>query len=323
MKNKVFDKNTSGPVAEQNRSQNDMVLKRKQLKNSLFGRDGAIAHPIVDAASETTLYIYDEISPWGISAEKFVKEVHALKGKDINIRINSPGGSVFDGVAIYNAIKQHSAKAVVHIDGLAASIAGIIALAGSEIRMAKGAFMMIHEPWSMMVGSAGDMRKEAELLDKVGDTIAGVISDKTKQDSEAVREMMLEETWMNSDEALSHGFIDSVNEDPQAKQPTNLFDLSIFNRVPGDLAGKQAPTVRECEKALRDIGCSQEHAKEILAKGFAGQRQREVVEESAPPQREVVVAVENGKPKSNDRVTKLLIKGERFAPSTKQTEKGI
>ena len=90
----------------------------------------------------------------------------------INVRINSPGGNVFDGVAIANAIKSHPAKTVVYIDGIAASIASIIALAGDEVVMAENAFFMFHEAWSITIGSAEDLRKEADLLDKIDGVLA-------------------------------------------------------------------------------------------------------------------------------------------------------
>ena len=96
------------------------------------------------ADAEATVYIYDEVSWWGVSAQQFAKDLAAIKAETIHLRLNSPGGAVFDGMAIYNALKAHQAKVVVHIDGLAASIASVIAMAGAEVRMAENAFLLVY-----------------------------------------------------------------------------------------------------------------------------------------------------------------------------------
>lgn len=271
---------------------------------------------IENKSDESTVYIYDEISWWGVSADQFAKDLNAITAGTIHLRINSPGGSVFDGTAIYNALKQHTAKVVVHIDGLAASIASVIALAGDEVLMGDGSYFMIHAPWSIAMGTADDMRKEAGLLDKVGGTISQIYQDRTGKDESEINEMMAAETWMTAQEALDAGFIDGIDKGKEKKaQVKNLFDLSVFANVPAALKeGKAAPTEREMEQALRDVGCSQRMAKAILAEGFSGNHRDDDSTEPPPtaePQRDVEVNPMVAK----DRTAELLIKAEEVAPT--------
>ena len=219
---------------------------------------------------EATVYIYDEISWWGIDAEKFVKDLNDIKAQTLNIRFNTPGGSVFDGTAVYNAIKQHKSRTISHIDGLAASIGSVIALASDEVRMAENAFLMIHDPWSIVIGNSDTMREEADLLDKVGGTIAKTYMDKTGKDEKEIKDLMTKETWMTADEALEMGFVDSIDKiEDDEKAKATLFDLSVFANVPDSLKeGKPMPTAKDLERALRDAGCSIKQSKAILSEGF-------------------------------------------------------
>lgn len=119
--------------------------------------------------------IYDEIGAYGVSAKGFLAELGALpEGTPVDLRLNSPGGSVFDAVAIHNAIKRHAGTVTVWIDGIAASAASYIAMAGDEIVMPENAFLMIHDPAGLVMGTAEDMRAMAEALDKVkGSLVSG------------------------------------------------------------------------------------------------------------------------------------------------------
>ncbi|HUT44358.1 MAG TPA: head maturation protease, ClpP-related, partial [Desulfobacterales bacterium] len=122
----------------------------------------------------------------GVTAKNFQKELSAIKASQIDLHINSPGGEVFDGIAIYNLIKQHPANVTTYIDGLAASIASVIALAGDTIYMAENALMMIHNPYGMVMGMAEDMRKMAERLDVVRDSISKAYLAKTDNSEEKI-----------------------------------------------------------------------------------------------------------------------------------------
>lgn len=288
---------------------------------SLFNKAGKpSAYKIENKAEESTVYIYDEIGMWGIEAQVFVKDFNAIDSKTIHLRVNSPGGSVFDGTTIYNVIKQHKSKVIAHVDGLAASIASVIVLAADEVQMADNAFYMIHEPWSIMAGGADELRKEADLLDKVRGTIAKTYMDKSGKDEEEIFALMKEETWMTAEEALENGFIDSIYspDEATAKKTNILFDLTVFNNVPEKLQDtKKEITAREIERILRDAGCSAKQAKGILAEGFEATDQRDVETVIETPvvkvetQRDVV---DKPKPPKNF-VTDLLIRAEMVAPS--------
>jgi ATP-dependent Clp protease, protease subunit len=269
---------------------------------------------IVNKADETTLYLYDEISFWGINAKDFIKDLDGIKSGTIHLRINSPGGSVFDGTTIFNALKQHKSKVIVHIDGLAASISSIIAMAGDEIQMAKNAFFMIHEPWSMVIGSSEDMRKEADLLDKVRGTIANTYMDKSGKDESEILAYMEAETWFTADEAMEAGFIDSIYDEKIEKSQIALFDLSAFSKVPETIQDGEDKdiTERDLERILRDAGCSRKQAKAILADGFQPEQRDADPVEPVEEQRDAVVI-----PPPADPVRDLLIRAETVAPKRK------
>ena len=159
-----------------------------------------------------TVLIYDEIGYWGITAEQFVNEFSSIDATDITIRINSPGGSVFEGMAMYNAIRRHKAKITTQIDGLAASMASIIALAGDEVLMAENAYYMIHNPWGGCYGESKDLRKYADRLDEMRDQLANIYQSKTGIDRDVILTAMADETWYTGTTAIEHGFVDALTE---------------------------------------------------------------------------------------------------------------
>ena len=274
-------------------------------------------YKIENKAEEATVYIYDEIGWFGVSAEQFVKDLNAITSPTIHLHLNTPGGAVFDGTAIYNAIKQHTSRVITHIDGLAASIASVIALAGDEVRMSENAFFMIHEPWSIVIGMADDMRHEADLLDKVGGTIAKVYADKTGKTPDEIADFMAAETWFTASEALEAGFIDQIDTAGDEKAKAGLFDLSVFANVPDVLksSASKEPTARDLERILRDAGYSKSRAVAIAARVFSDEL-RDVVTDPEPVNGNTVRrdTVPEPTPK-RDRVTDLLIRAERAAPT--------
>jgi len=183
-------------------------------------------------ADEAEVRIYDAIGTWGVTASQFVRDIKAIKAGTIRVRINSPGGEVFDGFAIHNAIRALSANVIVHVDGLAASAGSVVALAGDEVRMAKNAYMMIHNTAGGVMGGADDMKKQASLLEKLDDTIAGIYEDKTGKDKEYWAGLMDAETWFTSEEAMKEGLIDAIDEPVKEEKPANSFDFKIYNKVP-------------------------------------------------------------------------------------------
>ena len=172
----------------------------------------------VDAKADSAeLFIYDAVGAdmWGegVTAKAVADALKEMKSaKTINVRINSPGGDVFDGMAIRNLLAQSGKRITVDIDGIAASIASVIAMVGSEIRMADGGMLMIHDAWSGMVGNADELRKTADILDQISGEIASIYAKRTKSDAEAMRGLMKAETWMTSVEAIDRKFITGVSE---------------------------------------------------------------------------------------------------------------
>jgi len=188
------------------------------------------------------IWLYDQVGEgWfgGMSAKTFVAEMQKLGKVDIiNLHINSPGGSVFDGVAIYNSLKSHPARIEVDVDSVAASIASLIAMSGDEIRMAANSMMMIHDPMGVSVGSAGDMRKTADLLDQVKGVIASTYAKRTGKKESEVAALMTEETWMTAAEAQDMGFADAVTAEQRIAACAG-FDFSNFKRTPAQFTGSQ------------------------------------------------------------------------------------
>lgn len=165
------------------------------------------------ANGEAELMIYDEIGGWGITASQFASQLKGLgKITKLTARIHSPGGDVFEGMAIYNILKNYPAHKVAHIDGLAASMASVIAMAFDEVIMPENAMMMVHKPWGGTMGDADDMRKYADLLDKVESNLVGAYRDKTGLADEELHALLAEETWLTGVEAVEKGFADSLSE---------------------------------------------------------------------------------------------------------------
>lgn len=163
------------------------------------------------AEAEADVFLYDEIGGFGVNARDFISQIRASGAKKINLRINSPGGSVFDGLAIYNFLKEQDVT--VQVDGLAASIASVIAMAGKEVRIASNGFLMIHNPWGGAMGDSEEMRQTADLLDKIRDSLVGTYAKKTGKDAETIKRWMDEETWFSAEEAKENGFVDTITDE--------------------------------------------------------------------------------------------------------------
>lgn len=174
--------------------------------------------------------IYDEIGAYGVSAKGFLAELGALpEGTPVDLRLNSPGGSVFDAVAIHNALKRQEGPVTVWIDGIAASAASYIAMAGDEIVMPENAFLMIHDPAGLVMGTAEDMRAMAEALDKVKGSLVSGYAAKSGRTPEEVSALMAAETWFDASDAVAQGFADRLID------PVRIaanFDIGRFRNAP-------------------------------------------------------------------------------------------
>ncbi|EGT3628216.1 Clp protease ClpP [Morganella morganii] len=188
------------------------------------------------------LMIYDEIGGWGISAQQFARDLQALgKVGTITARIHSPGGDVFEGMAIYNMIKGHPAHKVCYIDGLAASMASVIAMAFDEVIMPENAMMMVHKPWGGTLGDAEDMRKYADLLDKVEGNLVGAYQHKTGLSEDELHALLAAETWLTGREAVEKGFANTLTDPLQMAASLNSKRLKDFTNMPEALKNLFAP----------------------------------------------------------------------------------
>ena len=178
---------------------------------------------------------WDDMDQYPESIKNFLDEA---KGKDINIYINSGGGSVFAGMAIYNMLKRHQGYKTVYVDGLAGSIASVIALAGDKVIIPSNAYMMIHKPWSGLYGNSTELREMADTLDKIEEGILNVYNENLAEnaDFEVVKAMVNAETWLTGDEASKY-FNINVSESVDAVACTSDY-FNKYNKVPKNLSNK-------------------------------------------------------------------------------------
>lgn len=188
------------------------------------------------ANNEAELMIYGYIGGWENRASEFAAQLKELKAKTLKVRINSGGGSLFDGVAIYNALKMYQGRIVVYIDALAASAASIIAMAGDERIMPSNTMLMIHNSISYADGNAKDFTEMAKVLSQLDEAMATTYVNITGQSTEKIREMMDKETWLSAKDALELGFATSVVDETKMSLSMNnkvaLINGVEFNKVP-------------------------------------------------------------------------------------------
>jgi ATP-dependent Clp endopeptidase proteolytic subunit ClpP len=178
---------------------------------------------------ETQLFLYDEIGGFGVSAAQFVAELKQVpEDHGLVLRIHSPGGSVLEGQAIFTALRAHPGGITTHIDGLAASMASVVALAGNPVQMAGNGIMMIHNVSAFAQGDAEEMRKQADVMDKIQETIVSAYVTKTGLSKKKITELMDAETWMTASEAKELGFVDEITGDLKIAAK---FDLSKFKNT--------------------------------------------------------------------------------------------
>ncbi|MFG3702389.1 head maturation protease, ClpP-related [Micromonospora sp. NPDC047620] len=183
-----------------------------------------------------TLRLYDPIDSWGdfwgVSAKEFVRALDEIPDvHEIRLHINSPGGEVWEGIAILNALRNHPARVVAVVDGLAASAASFIATGADEVVMGRNTELMIHDAWGLAIGNAADMRDLASRLDKISDNIASVYAAKAGGTVESWRAAMLAETWYSAEEAVAAGLADRVEGAEPDVDAKNAFDLSVFKHA--------------------------------------------------------------------------------------------
>lgn len=195
-------------------------------------------------ADEATIYLYDVIGgDWfgGISAKDFAAELNGITANTIHLRINSPGGDVFEGRAMATALQQHSAKIIAHVDALAASSASWIALAADEVEIADGAFFMIHNSWTLAMGDKTSLTDTAALLARLDETFVADYAKRTGKTAEEIQAWMDAETWFGAQESVDNGFADRIAE--PAKKTKNTWNLAAY---------KNAPKIKQSEELQID-----------------------------------------------------------------------
>lgn len=208
-----------------------------------------------------TLLIFDEIGFWGVQAKDFVRDLAAVESKTLNVEINSPGGDVFAGLAIYNALKSSGKEVVTKVMGVAASAASVIFMAGDKRIAPKNTFVMVHNPWSFAVGNADELRETADTLDKIGSSLRGIYTAGTGLSDEEVGEMLSKDTWLTADEAHEKGFVTEVVEEVQAKASFDMARAELPDNVKAvfTLANESTPS-QEGEQTVEGEGAEQEQA---------------------------------------------------------------
>lgn len=237
-----------------------------ERRDRFFARSAGTSFDVRAEADATEIDIYDEIGYWGINAKDF--RARLKDSGDVILNINSPGGDVFDGIAMFNDLVAHKGKVTVNVTGIAASIASIIAMGGDTINIAPNAFFMVHNAWTIGVGNRHDFNELSMTLAKIDDALARTYAAKTGTGIKTIKTMMDSETWLTAKEAKELGFATNIGSEQAANAK---FDLSVFSDVPKALLwepeddGEIAPTKRDAERALtRDAGYSRSKARAFM-----------------------------------------------------------
>jgi ATP-dependent protease ClpP protease subunit len=231
-----------------------------------------------DKTGEAEITVYGDIGGWwdGVNANDFVRDIEALDAyaDTVNVRINSPGGSVFDGIAMYNAIAQLKARTVGHVESLAASIASVVLMGCDERRIGEAANVMVHKPWTIIAGNADDLVKEAGVLNTLENGLVNIYAARTGAKREDIAAWLAAETWLLGQDAVDKGFADVMvpakGKDGKKAALTYARSamLPLFRHTPKDLLPPESdvPEIRAFEALLRDAeGFSHTQAKRIAA----------------------------------------------------------
>ncbi len=232
------------------------------------------------ANDQAEILVYDVIGWPYNDAGDLVRYVNSLGDKDILVRLNTPGGDVFDGMAIFNSLANHKGKVTIRIEALAASMGSVLAMAGKEIQAYSNTMMMIHDPWIYTAGNQYELREMADLLEKISGNMLDVYAGRSKIGKREMKEIMKAETWYTAKEAKEKGFIDTILETGKAAKAQ--FDLTMYTNAPDGICSIEGRdlTEREIERALRDAGASRSFAKAIVAERFKPLRDAELMAEA-------------------------------------------
>ena len=241
-----------------------------------------------DKDGEVELSLYDEIGSFGIGAKEFIAELKEHKDQHIHLRINSPGGEIVEGSAIYNALTRHKGGLTVHIDALAASMASVIAMSGDPVYMSDNALLMIHNPWTLAAGEAKDLRKQADLLDTMKSNLIRAYQKKSGMDEKAIAKLMNEETWLDAVEAVALGFVDAIEDGipaaASAKEMRARFDNFAKAKMQNTAISEAEVSAPAAEPVVEETPVAAEAVESVT--------DAPVVEEAAPAVEEAPVVEE-------------------------------
>ena len=229
------------------------------------------AHNINALSGETTeIFIFDVLGFPFNDINEIVKDIHGIKSEEIRLMLSSPGGDVIDCFALYQALKNHKAKVTIRIEALAASAAGIVAMAGDIVEAYSTSLFMMHNAWAFTAGNQYELIALSNVLKKIDSSMVDIYHAKSNLGKREIIAMMKEETWFNAKEANGNGLVDKIIE---TGKPVNAnFDLSVFANCPDEFKAKpkiEEPNIRNIEALLRDVGgLSKDKAKAVLARGW-------------------------------------------------------
>ncbi len=221
-----------------------------------------------DSESDNTIAIFDVIgedwwSGGGFTAKRMRAALRSIGNKPVTVQINSPGGDMFEGIAIFNQLREHPAKVTVEVMGYAASAASIIAMAGDDIRMGLGTFMMVHNAWGIVIGNRHDMREASDLFEGFDSALVDIYEARTGQERADIEKLMDAETFLGPSDAVDKGFADVVDNSLKSEQKAhNQANRSILVR-------------RQMEAGLAKAGFTRNDRSEMFTELFAGAAPRD------------------------------------------------
>lgn len=217
-----------------------MHRKLFDLARANAGKGAAIRSEV--DGDTATVYVYDIIDAyWGVSANDFARTIGAITAPTINLRINSPGGDVFEARAMMAAIAEHPSTIVAKIDGLAASAATALTLACDSVEIVDGGFYMIHQAWTLALGNADDMRTTAGLLDKIDTVLVEGYAKKSGKGADEIKAWMAAETWFTAQEAIDAGFANKITEIGTSNAASRAFNVAAYANAPKALTEESRP----------------------------------------------------------------------------------
>lgn len=246
-----------------------------------------------DGAAPAKISIHDEIGGWGIMARDFIRDFDAIPADaKIELSVQSPGGSVFEALAIYHVLVRAKDRIVARVEGLAASAASLVVMAAGRLEMPENAYLMIHNPWAVSIGDADAMRDMADMLDKVKGSLARIYSAKSGKPEDEVAALLDAETWMTGQEAVDAGFADAVIDALPVAAKLSDTARAKFLKLPQGLSDPAAMPPDEVAAACADAGFGKLAANLIRAKATA----QEVVQRLSEAREIAALALAAGRP---------------------------